>query len=430
MRILTCLSTALTMGIAAHAAADEITANPIMPKFYYSTTPEGKTLPTGVARIRIPYQLVNGSTTYDKDGNKSDSLFSYNATGAAFVFEYGITDRLSFQWKTDFYLKQTTSVNSSSAAYGTLKSGLYTSRTSALAAATNTSITDQNSLQNAIKTAFIGGCVKAGGAAATCATDYESGALKSTAATALGLGTSFGAGSASVSAKDYASAASSATETAISSGLASATASAEATGGRGLGDTIFGLLYEAYNTDSFFLSVGGGVRLPTGKRNLGANEIDTTRSAYELGLRLNLDYLPIDWFMLSWQNQSEGGIVGTKRDVSGVSQTTTRNGIRNVGFVYLKPSLAPISMELDGIKTQVGMTYDFDSAEKVSINDVESTTDRSQQMWAYAGIGYSLLGFGVPAQLDLEYETPMGKNKNVTIATTKTTATLKTFARF
>lgn len=427
MRTFNYLATLFAAGFAAQAVAEELTANATMPHFYYSATPEGKTLPAGVARIRLPYQTVTGSTTYDKDGSKSDSILKYSATGGAFVFEYGLSDKLSLQWKTDYYMNQSTSINTSSDAYGTTKAGLYSSKTSALAKATSTTITDQASLTAAVRTAFIGGCVKGGGGDATaCATAYENETLKSTSATALGLSSAFGAGSASVSAKAYATGAAAAVESSISSGIKDA---AESEGGRGLGDTIAGVLYEAYNTDTVFLSVGGGIRLPTGKRNLSGTELPTTRAAYELGVRLNLDYLPIDWFMFSWQNQSEGGIASTKREVNGVSQTLSRNGIRNVGFVYLKPSLAPLSPALDSIKTNFGVSYDYDSSQKISANDVEVSTDRTMANWLYAGLGYSFLNLGVPAQLDLEYEQPMS-SKNVTVAVTKITTTLKAYAKF
>ena len=426
MRTLNYLAALFVAGFAAQAVAEELTANPTMPTFYYSATPEGKTLPAGVARIRLPYQTATGGTSYDKDGNKSDSIVKFSATGGSFVFEYGISDKLSLQWKTDYYTNQSTSLNTSSDAYGTTKMGAYSSQTAALAKSTGTTITDQASLANAIKTAFVGGCAATGVAVATCAASYDSGAMNS-AGVSPTLAASLGVpGSTSLSAKDYANLAAGGAEAKISSAIAS---QAESNGGRGLGDTIVGVLYEAYNTDELFLSVGGGVRMPTGKRNLSGTELDTTRSAYELGLRLNLDYLPINWFMFSWQNQSEGGIAGTKRDVSGVSQTITRNGIRNVGFIYLKPSLAPLSPALDSIKTNFGVTYDYDSAEKISMNDVEVSTARSMQNWYYAGLGYSFLGLGVPAQFDLEYEKPMS-GKNVAVATTKTTATIKAYAKF
>lgn len=426
MRTLNYLATLFVAGFAAQAVADEITANATMPHFFYSATPEGKTLPAGVGRVRLPYQVVSGSTSYDKDGNKSDSILKYSATGGAFVFEYGLSDKLSLQWKTDYYMNQSTSINTSSDAYGTTKSGLYASRTSALAAATSTAITDQASLIAAVRAAFIGGCIKGGTSAAACATAYDNETLKSSSATAIGLAGTFGAGSTDVSAKTYAAAAGAGVESAISSGIAGA---AESEGGRGLGDTIVGVLYEAYNTDTFFFSVGGGVRMPTGKRNLSGTELPTTRAAYELGIRLNADYLPIDWFMLSWQNQSEGGIASTKRQVNGVSQTLSRNGIRNVGFIYLKPSLAPLSPALDSIKTNFGVSYDYDSSQKISMNDVETSSARSMNNWLYAGLGYSFLNLGVPAQLDLEYEQPIS-GKNVSVAATKITTTVKAYAKF
>jgi hypothetical protein len=247
--------------------------------------------------------------------------------------------------------------------------------------------------------------------------------LDSSSAKDLGLSTP---GSTSLSAKNYVSAVSSASDQQISSGIA---AKAESTGGRGLGDTTIGVLYEAYHVDPVYFSIGGGVRLPTGNRNLSGTEMATTRAAYEAGVRTNLDLLPLDVVMLSWQNQSEVGILGTKHKVGDIDVSTKRVGVRNVGFFYVKPSLGAVADSLDGIKTQFGFSYDYDSALRTTMNDVETTDARSQQVWMYAGVGYSLLNAGIPAQFDVEYEKPyMGKN--LTASYSKLTATVKAFAKF
>jgi hypothetical protein len=422
--VITCFAAQALAEEQAPAVAPTATAGRT---FLYSATPEGKTLPAGVARVRLPYQIANGSTAFDKDGGKSDSIVKYSATGSAMVLEYGISEKVTFQMKTDFVLNQKVTMNTGSKAYRSQKSALYSAKLATLASATAVAITDQASLESAVKTAFIGGCVKAGtGTAAACSASYADGTLTSASASAVGLASSFGAGSASVKASTYAAAAAAATDSAITSGISAA---GESTGGRGLGDTVVGALYEAYQADPIFFSIGGGLRLPTGNRNLRGNEGATTRAAYELGLRFNLDYLPVEWFMLSWQNQSEVGIAGTKHKEDSVEVASKRDGVRNVGFVYLKPSLTVLSSALDSVKTCVGVTYDYDSAQIETVSGSKTGGLHAQQSWLEASLGYSLLGMGIPAQLDIDYESPF-KGKNVTVAVAKTTATLKAFARF
>jgi len=422
MRILNLLAGLVSIAAATQGLAQESLSTTKS----YALRPEGKTLPAGVARLRLPYLMATGSEAYDKDGNKSDAVVKVTATAGAVVAEYGLSDKISLQVKTDYILSQKVEVNPNSAAYSDLKSKTYSANTATLATATKVAITDEASLATAIKTAFIGDCMKGGDTAQVCATNYESGALNSARATALGLASSFGAGSASVSAKAYATAAAAATESAVSSGIKGKAASE---GGRGMGDTIAGVLYEAYDTNSLFVALAGGIRLPTGNRDLTGTEQDTTRSAYEVGLRFNLDALPMDWLMISWQNQSELGFMGTKRKVSGVTEEHKRDGVRNVGFVYLKPSLEAVSPSLSAFRASVGLTYDYDSAEIVKKSGVETATQHSQMNWAYASLGYSLLGMQFPLEIDVEHEMPY-KGKNVTLATKKTTVTAKAYAKF
>jgi hypothetical protein len=396
-------------------------------KLSYALLPEGKTLPTGVARFRLPYQVATGSESYDKDGNKSDSIVKFSAAGGAFVAEYGLTDKVSLQWRTDFAHSQKTEVNKSSKAYSDAMAAAYASNTKDLATATKTTITSESSLANAIATAFIGACVKASqGTQETCTTAYQNGTMSSASASAINLANSFGQGSSSVTAKDYATRAAAGTEAKISSGIATI---AESKGGSGMGDTTLGVLYEAYDSGAVFVALAGGVRVPTGNRDLSSNELDSTRGAWEVGGRINVDMLPLDWFMVSWQNQSEVGVAGTTRKKAGVSIDTKRDGVRNVGFVYLKPSLEALVPGLESLRASLGVTYDFDSAEQTTIGGVESTAPRSEMIWNYASLGYSFLTMKLPLQLDVEYEMP-NRGKNAAIAATKTTFTAKAFARF
>ena len=441
MRISNLMASFIMVGFAAQAAAEE--AAPMSSNesrgLSYSTGADSATLPQGVARVRLPYQAVKGNTTYDKDGNKSDSAATVTATAGAVVLEYGLSNDLSLQMKVDYRMNQKISITDkyrSDAVAGAVaanKAATYSSQLATLATATGVTITDKASLETALQTAIIGGCAPTLGSVAACSAAYAGGALKSDTLP-TSLTSVFGAGSSSVSAKEYVSAAGAGTETKIISGITTAANTkidaAEYEGNASLADTIVGVLYNPIKTAPFYAAVGAGLRIPTGNRNLAVGEQDATRSAYEFGVRVNLDYLPADWFMVSWQNQMELPLAGSKREVGGVSQENTRKGARNVGFLTFKPSLHVIHPSLEAVRTNFGLTYDYDNGEITKVNGVKSGGARTSQSWTAIGVGYSFLhSMKLPLQLDVDYEMPRS-GTNVSIATTKTTATLKGYYRF
>lgn len=449
MRISNLMASFIMVGFAAQAAAEE--AAPMSSNesrgLSYSTGADSATLPQGVARVRLPYQAVKGNTTYDKDGNKSDSAATVTATAGAVVLEYGLSNDLSLQMKVDYRMSQKISITDKyradavAGAVAANKATTYASSTSDLGAG----ITSQAALETALKTAMIGVCANGNAAAVSaCTTAYDSGdatlfpttTIKkdSTNPLVAKLATAFGEGSANTSAKAYVTAAGAGTETKIISGITTAANAkidaAEYEGKGSLADTIVGVLYNPIKTAPFYAAVGAGLRIPTGNRNLAVGEQDATRSAYEFGVRVNLDYLPADWFMVSWQNQMELPLAGSKREVGGVSQETTRKGARNVGFLTFKPSLHLLHPSLEAVRTNFGLTYDYDNGELTKINGVTSGGARTSQSWTAIGVGYSFLhSMKLPLQLDVDYEMPRS-GTNVSIATTKTIATLKGYYRF
>jgi len=382
-------------------------------KLSYALLPEGKTLPAGVARFRLPYQMASGSTAYDDAGKKSDSPVKFSAKGGAFVAEYGLTDKISLQWKTDFVLSQKTEMAGNRAWEKDGYTGAVAKRTDlqALQALTNVTIDSRANFEKAATLKALND-LKTGNACTDIATDcvaFLAGNSPTAVATRKGIADQVAA-----------------TDALVYEGVKK---EALAEGGRGMGDTILGVLYEAYDSGGMFVALAGGVRVPTGNRDLSGTELSTSRSAWEVGARINVDMLPVDWFMISWQNQSEVGIAGAKHKVDGVSVETKRDGVRNVGFVYLKPSLEAVAPGLDSLRASVGITYDFDSAQKLTSDGETETTPHSSMIWNYASLGYSMLHMGIPLQLDLEHEMP-NRGKNAKIAATKTTVTAKAFMKF
>ncbi|MCX6127608.1 MAG: hypothetical protein NTX25_00920, partial [Proteobacteria bacterium] len=211
----------------------------------------------------------------------------------------------------------------------------------------------------------------------------------------------------------------------ISEGVLEGAKSLERDGAIGISDTEIGALYEVVNTAPLFFSVGGGLRLPTGKcQNLGTHEIETGGCVTDLGLRINLDYLPFDSFMLSWQNQSEKMLMKGKIERDNTTQDIAWNGVRQVGFIYLKPSLSSLNSRLNVLAPKVGLTYKLNSAKE--LDDVEEARERGYQ--SLASLGLDLTRYQLPIQMDLEYTKPI-KGENQIFAPTTTTLTLKLFAK-
>lgn len=376
----------------------------------YSASPESAVLPEGVVRYRLPYQTVSGNTSYDKDGNKTDAPVTVSAHGGAVILEYGLCSSLSLQMRMDY--RKDTVIKLADAT----KSAVWSSKTGGAH--------NQAELEAAVKAKVIAQFKAAGICTdATCSADYDSGVLKTTAAGSVIAGTtSVAAGTPYNTAVPTAAAE-------VSGAINAGIKANEYEGGASMGDTQVGALLNVLTSDSMFAAVGAGVRFPTGNRDLNGPEQGATRSAYEIGIRGNFDYLPVDFFMVSFENQLELPLAGTKRKVDGVEHEVSRKGMRNVGYLYFKPSLHVLHASLAAVKTNFGVTYDYDNGTLDKSLGTTTGGTRSVELSKYVGIGYSFMhGMGLPFQFDLEHEIPRSA-RNV-LATTRTTATLKGFLKF
>ena len=395
-------------------------------KYLYATQPEGQALSEKMLRLRLPYGMQTGNFGYDGDGKKVANGFNAKAAGGAFVLEYGLTNRISLQFLMRYISSMEVTVDAStfkkSDLYKATRDEVYTSKFGA-------GVTPEN--LSAVLTQKIAGALVEQGACGTvviasCVNNINGGMTAPAAlpASATGLPSDIPAGAPLKGAlAQQASAINSAVESQILAGAKSA----EKKGATGLGDTEIGVLYEVLAQKPVFFSVAGGLRLPTGKfTDISANEIPTSRGVYEFGLRTNLDLLPVDWFMISWQNQAEAMVMKGKEKVGGKTEDAKRKGVRQVGFVYLKPSLVPLSRSLNVLAPRVGFTYDHDSA--LYVGD-QAVPPRSYQHNWLVGMGFDLTRLNVPLQLDLDYTQPFD-GKNVAVATGGLLATLKAYYVF
>jgi hypothetical protein len=423
-------------------------------EYLYATQPEGKTLSEGMLRVRLPYKTYDAKTGYDEDGKKVDQPVHLRAAGGAFVAEYGLNSRVSLQMRVDYYTKQQIEFDTAdfknSAVYRQTYDDLYAANLPEAQAQAYGALSQQlhqtvtaETLTPTIKSGVARGLAGKGACGTTseadCAARIEAGlaapielneantglpGLKIPAGTPLKAALeAYSAGVKTQVEKQAADGLAAKLEDEIAAGAKS---KYQKDGAVGLGDTTLGVLYEVLSTAPAYLSLGGGVRFPTGKcASLGFAELPTSRCVTEAGLRSNVDLLPVDWFMLSWQNQAEAMVVKGKMDNGDKKVDVKRKGVRNVGFVYLKPSLVPISRALNVLAPRIGATYDYDSGKVV---DGKAAPRSNQENMLY-GIGIDLTRFGLPFQFDYEHEEPF-RGRDVALASKTNFYSLKAYYIF
>jgi hypothetical protein len=395
-----------------------------------SILPEGKTLPEGVARLRIPYQTQQGDFGYDSSGKKSTNTFKASGSGSALVLEYGLTDRLSLQWLTRYYHGQSVILDTAA-----LENKLF----SRFGPGVHRSNLYQVLSQGAAKLlASKGAC---SGDASLCLTAIEQNNAKAPVdlnESNTGLpGLNIKAGE---PIKEGLQTYTSRVIAQVDKGLAYGQ-SFEKKGASGVGDTELGLLYELWTSDWLDYSVGAGIRLPTGQcQGLKASELPAGRCTFDGALRHNIDILPSDFLMVSWQHQWEQMIWRGNYSLSDLpenfsgskSARVKRASPRHVGFFILKPSLAPLYAPLAVLTAKVGFAYDYDSALVAMDNKANQfglTGVRNEQVNKLVGIGLDGTYVQIPAALEVEYQEAW-KGKNRAFAPRTITTTLKLYMRF
>ena len=221
-------------------------------------------------------------------------------------------------------------------------------------------------------------------------------------------------------------------------------AAAPTDGAKGIGDILLGFLYavrpepkpkeEKESIVPVFVSLGGGLRIPTAKfdlpRAIKATGGDATLSSgggtYDILGRINIDYRPFRGFYLSLQHVSEysltqakvheSSLLNPRKFLSGENEKTIifrREGLRHVGFLkaafgfgYLMPSLKILGLH-SMLKYNIGAQAYLDD-EKVPFPN----GSREQFMSLASGFTLNGLTCGIPISFDVEFEFPIrGKNR-------------------
>lgn len=369
---------------------------------------EGKTLPEQVIRVRALYRSAHGQSAFNSKGKKEDSGLKINAETSAYVFEYGLSQRLSVQVVMPVVHKNQMSMD------GLLfqKTEFYQNK--------------YNDFIQVISEKLVTDGLCASVSLCQLAIQEKGLSLPFNTTTTLPTGETLEV-KAGVPIK-----------TVASSLIVNAALPVD--GRIGWGDLEVGALYAVADPDvglirtwPLSVSLGMGVRLPTGSfENVPAAQRGTGRGTADFGLRVNADKYLTDELVLSWQNQTELAVVSGKKRRSSLLNSqvlnsadplvegadkqsnqgrVSREGARQQGFFKLTVGGSLLDPSISFILLNTQWKYDLDSA--VSFNG----KTMSQKSALYSGqVGMTLDGLrlGVPMQLDLEYERPFaGEGRSI-----------------
>lgn len=392
----------------AFAQADESPSPEQSPNIHsFATKPEGAVLPEKVIRVRYIYTKVSGQGNgYDSTGGKTIAPLDLSLKAGAIVLEYGLTPELSLQFLQNFVTGYDLRTNSDRALDYTAdtRSKLRSQFKALICAGLKVPDTSCDAAVAQPPSASIAAALNA-----------------SSAVQGQAPGISFDA--------------SNPIATTISNYVDAATlrqvGSAEASGARGLGGAEVAFLWSPQSQGPLRFSVGSGFRIPMNKDLAAQGESSITRDVPEFGLRTNIDYLPMESLALGWQNQAEAGIASGKYKIGGTDATFSRKGLRNVGFLLIKPSVAGFHESLKIFGPKLGIKYDYGNERYIKLGsaDTVSIGPRGHEYKYYAGLYIDFFSYSLPLQMELEYEKSF-KGKNVAVATDTSQLQLKGFYLF
>lgn len=246
-------------------------------------------------------------------------------------------------------------------------------------------------------------------------------------------------------------------------------------GAKGIGDLQIGVLWSIISENSpiksvpFYLSVGGGLRIPTGKFDIasafrptgGDNTLITGGGTYDAIFRINLDYVATPGMILSWQHMAEYSLTTAKlgrtsmldntkkntanpfsepkNDQVGNTLTFSRKGLHHIGFLQAAWGLGNVTEELKSLGLFTQAKYNiaakaflnnqpiYTLSDQANLNDSSMHPDNGVEQYYSAAIGVKLSGlpYRIPVELSSEFEYPFaGKNRMVSPMNSKTTLSI------
>lgn len=383
---------------------------------------EGKTLPARVLRARVYYQQTLGSKSFDKDSKKVETGMTLEASGGAFVLEYGITDDLSLQvlqkyvasakWKLDdAKFKESAIFKQKVDKYKkTIADTLFPGA-------------DEATLKQSFA-APLSQVLQ--GLKANPATKPIAEALEANGYTVPETGETITLSDKLDKSLDE-----------ILGDLVTGGAKPSDGGGFRLGDLEVGALYSIFNDrrqlldGKLHLSAGLGLRIPVGKHPTASGIIPSGAGIWDLGLRVNLDFYLHEYFVLAWQNQSEIMLVkgkykktslldnqklneGTPADDEAANEVDfKKKGLAQKGFLQASWGLGMLNRSMDAFSFTGRFYYRIDREDDYKGIDKSDTigTGGNSTSWEVTG-NFNGLSYKVPLQLELSYTAPItGKSQ-------------------
>ena len=415
----------------------------------YAVLPTGKTLPKGIFKIDTALVYSFGNQGFDSNGSQVDNGLTYKRWITGAQIQYGLSNSVSLGIGIPFVTSYQLGMNGNTVAanselYQKYYNHVLNDLSSKLSQVSGGALCGNNTTQ------------------ASCANYINSGgSIPNTFSLPITLptGETINITSAS-SIKDQ-----------IRNILL--TASQPTNGATGLGDIQVGVLWSIISEESplrhvpLYFSLGGGLRIPTGKFNIvtamratgGDGTLITGGGTYDAILRWNLDYVAVPGLILSWQHVAEYSI--TKADLTRTSMldntssntenpnasggdgqgntlTFSRKGLHHIGFLQAAWGLGNISESLkwSGLYTQAK----YNIAAKAYLNGQPIYTvgdqfylgessmhpDHGYEQYYSASIGTKVSGlpYRIPAEFTAEFEYPFaGYNRMVSPMNAKGTFT-------
>lgn len=403
----------------------------------YAVLPTGKTLPQGIFRADVPVAYSFASSGFDAAGNQGNYGLSFKRWMSGFILQYGLSNSVSVAVGVPFVISSLATMDGQTFTSNEVYNRYYNRFVSELA----------QSL------AAGGAC----GSTISSCTNYinnQNGKMPSATTITLPTGELYTLNS----------------TTPIKNQIQDliTAASAPSDGASGVGDIQLGILWNVISEESplrhvpLYFSIGGGLRLPTGKFNLpsamrstgGDGTLISGGGTYDAILRWNLDYIATPGVILSWQHQMEYSLSsadlgrssminpnnfntadpnscnpgGNCGDGVGNTLRFSRKGFHYIGFLQAAWGLGNVSesMKWFGLYTQAK----YNVAAKPYLNDqpILITGDQfflgDSSMHPYIGLeqGYSAVGgikfsglpYMIPLDLTTEFEYPVyAKNRIV-----------------
>jgi hypothetical protein len=394
-------------------------------KASYVMLGEAQTLPEKVARFRYVRRNVVGNQSFEEGGNKKDIGIDAVINVNAYVLEYGLTDKISLQLLVPQIASSDVTMNAQKFSTSKIYAKKY-----------------QELMEKVVPFLMSQG---------QCASEAECYDKINNQAYAIPTDASLVLPTGEV----YTVKGGIPVERAANSLITNAAKPQK--GKTGLSDIMLAALFNVYNSKSQMVSLGAGVRLPTGEADDEKSYNRTGSGFTTLGFAVKYDYRIIDPLMLSFSNQTElhvknpnykrhslvdpdqlneadpttiGADIGVPGDGDGVSNNfeVSRKGVLNTGYLRLGYAMGDLHSSLAPFSVFGFYNWNFDP---------ETYYDDLSQHNASRSTGYSYAlafdGLGLQPRIPVSVSVSQDRlltGENVTVAATNTYFNLVLYYKF